>query len=392
MRVLQVCDTYPPDEGGLGSHVRRLSRQLVERGHEVTVVAVGELPSEPQPEDLFPVHRVGLSLARVPGAHEPTSPPFHPPWADPRFRRGLEELAAAFRPDVVHAHGWCVHSALRCAAPTSEHVVATLHDYNLTCPKKSLLRFDAECAEKRGPACVRCDDQLLPKRIGLAAALAVTTPILRRRIRRLIAVSGHVARQAERVGVPAGLIEVVPNFVDLPEPATASAPDPQRPYLLYVGPASPHKGRQVLLGAFATLGGDVGLRLVGGDGSASAPGIEDLGYRSGAELEELFARALALVVPSIWADPCPTVALEAMARGTPVIASASGGLTEIVEDGVTGILVPPGDAGLLGNALSRLAGDAPLRDEMGARGRERVAGFSTAAVLPRLEAIYGGAS
>lgn len=281
-----------------------------------------------------------------------------------------------------------MHSAI---AGDGVPVLATLHDYNLACPKKSLLRHGRICDPGRGPACLRCDDQNLLKRGGLAAALAVGAPRLRRRLRLLLAVSGYVAQRAQQAGIPAELLEVVPNFVDLPE-AAATAPGvaTDRPYLLYAGPAAPHKGRQVLLDAFAGLETEVTLRLAGGDGSVTAPGVEDLGYRSGPELDRLYREALLVVVPSVWADPCPTVALEAMAQGRPVIASAGGGLPEIVGDGETGLLVAPGDAIALRAAMARLLDDPDLRERMGTRGRERVRRFSTAAVLPTLEAIYAG--
>lgn len=387
MRILQVCDTYPPDSGGLGAHVRRLTQHLISRGHEVTVVAPGTDDAVGQ-ENGFQVHRVGLSLDRIPGAYEPNSPPFHPPWPDPSFVRGLRAVVGDLAPDVVHAHGWCVHSAVSPRSPSSRHVVTTLHDYGLNCPKKSLLRFDRQCGSGRGSACLRCDDQSMAKRAGLAAALIAATPLLRRRVRCFLAVSGHVAGKAEDVGVPADRLEVVPNFIDLIDGDPIAPDQSAGRYIMYAGPASPHKGRQVLLDAYGRLQSDLDLRLVGGDGSVTAPGVEDIGFRTGPELEGLFREAAMVVVPSIWADPCPTVALEAMASGRPVVASATGGLTEIVDDGVTGLLVRPGDAGQLREAIDRLAADPSVREEMGARGRERARKFSTSTVLPILEAIY----
>jgi len=387
LRILQVCDTYPPDRGGLGAHVRRLGERLVDRGHDVMVVAAGTAETE-QSGDPFPVHRVRPSFARLPGVYEPESPPFHPPWADRGFIKGVERAAAQLEPDVVHAHGWCTYSAVRCAPAWSQRVVSTLHDHGLACPKKTLLRFGRECQPARGMACLRCDDQTTLKRGGLAAALAITTPPLERRIRRLLAVSTYVAARAEEVGVSRGLLDVVPNFVDLPDPKSAGPPaDVSRPYVMYGGPVTPHKGLHVLLEAFQQVPG-VELRLAGGDGTVCAPGVVDLGYQTGEPLAALYRDALMLVVPSIWADPCPTVALEAMAWGTPVVGSALGGLTDIVDDGVTGLLVPPGEPGALREAITQLVRDPPLREQMGAQSRERVALFSTDTVIPRLETIY----
>jgi glycosyltransferase involved in cell wall biosynthesis len=95
-----------------------------------------------------------------------------------------------------------------------------------------------------------------------------------------------------------------------------------------------------------------------------------------------------VVVPSVWPDPCPTVVLEAMAAGRAVVASASGGIVDMVDDGVTGLLVPPGDAAALAAALARVADDRDALQSMGDAGRSAVAAFTTSAVVDRIEAAY----
>ncbi len=394
MRILQVTDHYPPDAGGLANHVRRLSRRLVSRGHQVLVVAAGADDAEIEDEG-FAARRVASSLSRLPGIYESGSPPFHPPWPDQAFRRGLEAAAAEFAPDVIHAHGWCAFSVAGSSGGWARRAVCTLHDYGLACPKKSLLRFDAECGPGRGRACLRCDDLALPKRAGLALALERTVPWLGQRIRMILAVSDHVSRRVAEAGVDPGLLRVIPNFIDLPGDAEAAAvdvPGADPPSILFVGPAAPHKGRQVLLEAFRSLRDrELDLKLAGGDGALVAPSVSDLGQRREAELAGLYRDALFLVVPSVWPDPCPTVALEAMAWGRPVIASATGGLTEIVEDGITGLLVPPRDSASLLRAITLLLDDPELRERLGRTAREAVARFSSDVVLPELEAVYAEA-
>ncbi len=93
-------------------------------------------------------------------------------------------------------------------------------------------------------------------------------------------------------------------------------------------------------------------------------------------------------MPSIVLDVCPTVVLEAMAAGRPVVASSSGGITDLVEDGVTGVLVPAGDAGALARAIGGLLTDPKGAAAMGRRGRERVLAFTASAVAGRVEALY----
>ena len=391
MRILQVCDHYPPDAGGLATHVRRLARHLASRGHQVEVVAVGDADGQIG-EQGFGARRVRSSFSRLPGVYEAGSPPFHPPWPDRAVGRGLEAAAESFRPDVVHAHGWCAFSVAGCSGEWARRAVCTLHDYGLACPKKSLLRFDSECAPGRGRACLRCDDLAFPKRAGLALALERTVSKLTGRMRLMIAVSDHVAGRVGEAGVDPGLLRVVPNFIDLPQEAGSAAepvPAGEKPSILFVGPAAPHKGRQVLLEAFRGLRDrGLDLNLAGGDGTLAAQAVNDLGQRPEAELAGLYRDALLLVVPSVWPDPCPTVALEAMAWGRPVIASATGGLTEIVEHGVTGLLVQPKDSAALLRAITLLLDDSELRERLGQGARNAVGRFSSEAVLPELEAIY----
>ncbi len=102
--------------------------------------------------------------------------------------------------------------------------------------------------------------------------------------------------------------------------------------------------------------------------------------------------SLAGIVPSIWPDPCPTVAMEAMAVGKPVIASRIGGLPDIVADGQTGILVPPRDADALRAALARLIDDPDLAARMGEAGRARVGAFHASTVTAAIESVYAEVS
>ena len=95
----------------------------------------------------------------------------------------------------------------------------------------------------------------------------------------------------------------------------------------------------------------------------------------------------ALLVPSLWEDPLPRSAQEGMACGLAVIASRIGGLPELIEDGLSGLLVPPGDAASLAAAIARLATEPGLRARLGSAGRERVrAEFDVRQTVERLEA------
>ena len=102
------------------------------------------------------------------------------------------------------------------------------------------------------------------------------------------------------------------------------------------------------------------------------PWIQIGGWLSGAELRAAYQLADVVAVPSIYLDPFPTVNLEAMAMGKPVVATCFGGAAEIVLDGETGFIVDPFESLELADRLGRLLEDEGLRREMGWRGRERI--------------------
>jgi glycosyltransferase involved in cell wall biosynthesis len=102
----------------------------------------------------------------------------------------------------------------------------------------------------------------------------------------------------------------------------------------------------------------------------------------------LYAAVDLVTCPSVWEDPFPTVNLEAMAAGKPVVASRVGGVPEAVDDGITGVLVEPGDDVALAAALSALIADPVRRRQLGEAGRARSGRFTSAAAAARLDELY----
>jgi len=101
-----------------------------------------------------------------------------------------------------------------------------------------------------------------------------------------------------------------------------------------------------------------------------------------------FRRCLFAILPSICLDACPTTVLEAMASGRTVVATATGGIADMIVDGENGILVPPGDDHKLAEAMARLLNDSELRARLAVGAQERVQRFTSSAVVERLEAVY----
>jgi glycosyltransferase involved in cell wall biosynthesis len=215
---------------------------------------------------------------------------------------------------------------------------------------------------------------------------------------RYIAVSRPVAEACASLAAGGERpIDLIPPFLsdDTFDPVDAVRPafvPATGDYVMFAGALGPHKGVDVLLEAWEGLGASVPLVLAGlrrHDTPLRFPeGVIVAENVPHGDVLRAWAHCAIAVVPSRWPDPCPLVALEAMAAGRPVIASAVGGLPDMVLDGTTGILVPPGDVQALRASIVQLLADPGRRASMGQAGRERAGGYSASVVVPQIEQIY----
>lgn len=199
--------------------------------------------------------------------------------------------------------------------------------------------------------------------------------------RLVICASNALADDARRLG--ATDVRVIPSGVDVPAHVGAED-DP--PHVLYAGRLSPEKGVLDLLAAANGM-----PLVVVGDGPLRRQVPQALGFLPPEELARRYARAAVVACPSR-REGFGVVAAEAMAHGRPVVASAVGGLLDLVVDGKTGLLVPPGDIRALRAALERLLDDSALRRRLGEAGRERARGqLAWGVVLDRTLEAYDDA-
>ena len=259
--------------------------------------------------------------------------------------------------DVVHVHNFfplISPSVYYAAKAQGVPVVQTLHNYRLLCPNALFFR--------EGKVCEDCLGKFIPYpgvqhgcyRENKVASGAVATMLGVHRamntwtkmVDLYICLTEFAKQKFIQAGIPAEKIVVKPNFVS-PEPTVGFG---KGGYALFVGRLSVEKGLDTLLAAWEQLGEQIPLKIVGDGPLASDvleatkrfPQIEWLGRRPMSEVHDLMGEAMFLVFPSKWYETFGRVAIEAFAKGTPVIAANIGAIAEIVAPGKTGLHFHPG--------------------------------------------------
>jgi len=400
MRILMLTQFYPPTVGGVERHVRDLSIELVARGHHIAVATLWHegMPAFEHNQGVL-VYRIRGSLQRATALFSERGRRHSPPFPDPEVLLALHRVIMHERPDIVHAHNWIVHSFTPLKTWSKAKLAVTLHDCSLICAQQRLMCHGELCS---GPAffkCLGCATGHYGCVKGVPTTLAnwFWGEVERHAVDMFLPVSQAIAEanQLDKHGLP---YRVIPNFIPndldvLPGDAhPLLAQLPGEGYLLFVGDVAADKGVEVLLRTYAELGSDLPLVLIGRtvtDFSAILPPHTQLLHSWPHEaIMSAWSRCTIALMPSICPDACPTVTMEAMAMGRPVVASRIGGLTDLVADGETGFLVPPGDSRALQQAIRCLLDDSALRERMGAKAKQRAVEFQAARVVPRIEQMY----
>jgi glycosyltransferase involved in cell wall biosynthesis len=276
----------------------------------------------------------------------------------------LQRLIEAERIEVVHCHNlfpMLSPSVLRTGS-LGAAVVVTLHNYRLLCLPATFLRDGRVCEACLGKlpwrgVRYRCYRGSTLGSGSLAASLALHRALRTfERVKLFLAVSGFLRAKHIAGGFAPERIVVKPNFA-WPSKRRRDPGD----FFLYLGRLSPEKGLYGLVKAWPRKAGR--LVLVG-DGpedrrlrEVAPPEVEFRGSLSPKDATEALRRARALVLPSLSFEGSPRTVPEAYAAGVPVVATRGGALPEVIDDGVTGLLAPPGDPSSWSDAIGRLSDD-----------------------------------
>jgi glycosyltransferase involved in cell wall biosynthesis len=335
MHILSIHNAYQI-RGGEDESCAAEQQLLREQGHEVDVYQ----------EDNARIQTLNSAHAAIKTT-----------WSAESYR-DIRRHLAQHPVDIVHIQNFfplispSVHHAAKDAGVP---VVQTLRNYRLLCPNALFFRA--------GQVCEDCLGKPIPYpgvlhgcyRESRAASAAVAAMLVAHRLLRtwietvdyFIALTEFARQKFIEGGLPAHKIVVKPNFVS-PDPGVG---DGRGGYMLYVGRLSVEKGLDTLIDAWQRLDSLVPLKIIG-DGPLSDqvkaaaqthPSIEWLGRQPMNQVHNLMGSAMAVIFPSKWYETFGRVAIEAFAKGTPVIASNIGAIAELVDSGQTGLRFRPGD-------------------------------------------------
>ncbi len=379
-----------------------LAHLFVQRGVEVEVLS--RLPAAttpPKDASPFPVHFVPYREYRNPllGVWELNY------FSPMRMANRLTMLLSSEHYDILHAHNGLSAIAVLMAKRSGANLppsVLTVRSYCHVCPLGHGLHFNrsgalrcgplrtALCVWENGPPSARLAAGLLPFTLSCLALHRLAREAVSC-FDRYICISSFLGRvMRTNLGINSELLATIPEFLDIGDLGNSTRADRRgedSKTILYVGRLVKEKGLLTLLEAFKQVAeSDARARLViVGEGGllgrlrtwSSEHRLEDrisfVGPVGHGDVADYFTEADIVVVPSLWPEPLGIVTLEALYLGKAVIATAHGGTMDILDDGVNGLLVPPGDPSALAAALLMLLNDSGLRKRLEARGPTSVA-------------------
>lgn len=388
MKILFVNSFYRPEiRGGAELTIENIASGMASRGHQCAVFTTKEAgPLSSDTVGMVRVFRIGSQ--NIYWDHRKSNPSrlrrlvwyFNDSY-NTKVQPLFKEVLRQFKPDVLSSHnlGGLSISVWDTAREANLPFIQVVHDQYLLCA--------AGAAFRNGKACItQCYSCRLLRRRHVSASRQASC---------LVGVSGYVVERLKTAGLFEGVEKRIiyneRNFPDFP----ARIPPQGSLVFGYIGAVTPQKGLDWLVDEFRAIASGSHL-LIAGSGApqylanlradASGSNITFLGHTNA---DDFYKMIDVLIVPSLWPDTLPGVAIEACARHIPVIASSIGGLPEIIKHGVNGLLCDPEDRHSLAHAMLQLMNDRSLIAFLGANCRTSIEQFASYdRMLDQYEKLY----
>jgi glycosyltransferase involved in cell wall biosynthesis len=405
MRIILCSNVYPPCFiGGAELIAHQHAKALQKVGNEVIVFA-GDFGGRTKRYecvktryDSLDVYRIGLSSVDCRAEYVNF------------FHRGVEErfyeLLDSFSPDVVNMHNIIGLSAglIHLSRLAGAKTVVTLHDHWGFCPKNTLI-------DNSGKRCLDYDscDGCVPD-VYLKGGLRIPFRIRKdyidlqlKEVDAFISPSRYLADAYTEAGFPGERITVSWNGVDVRrfESIRKKREKDSVVRFSFIGHFGEHKGVGVLIEAAKLLGARQRFRVnlvgIGEELERTRRRVEGMGFGEEVKfwgkvaygkIKDVYQETDVLILPSIWPENHPGTITESMASRTPVIASRIGGIPELVEDGLTGFLVEPGNALELADRMERFITNRELIETLGERAYVRIRHNTFENRIPKIMEVF----
>lgn len=361
MKIAMVMSTNFPPEEGIGFHVYNLSKKLIEMNHEVTVITRGSLKIE---EDFFDQ----IKILRV---------PFIPCYPLHVYFHGffVKKLIKRFDFDLIHFHNPLV-PVIKTEIPT----ITTMHGSMIE-NAKAMELIDLK--------------SFFSKILGRTISYNISKNLMKSSDV-IITISDSVAQQIEKY-YKFDRLNIIPNGVDVDKFYPVSTRDD---YIFYAGRLGHGKGIFDLLEAAKQLGDVSDIKImIAGKGELEEKirnkikneclsNVILLGHANQKEIVSLFQNAKLFVFPSLY-EGLPTVILEAMASGIPIVTTSVSGCKDLIKDGYNGLIVPPGSPDKLYKAMKILLENPNLEEYFGKNARSSAENeYSWDTISKKIEILY----
>lgn len=313
-------------------------------------------------------------------------PVFHIDEAEEERPRRIEAIIKAERPTVTYLHTTRDPAVIAAVARLGT-TIAYMHDFHPVCPglAKFFPRGQTICTRSYGPGCAamiylrRCASARHPRSVYRIMQTPPRYLAAYQQVGKVLVGSSYMKDLLIQNGLEAERITILPYFFHMPGRTTPVPMGADEPRLLFIGRLEEEKGLGFLLRALARLSRPFRL-LVAGEGSRReaygqlaqklgiAGQIDFLGWLSPEEIKGVYEEATALVFPSIWPEPFGMVGIEAFYHSRPVIAFDVGGVSDWLQDGWNGYLVPSQDVQQLAERIDYLLARPELASQMGSNG------------------------
>ena len=374
MKILLV-NKFHYIKGGSETYYFGLGELLEKSGHDVIYFSMKDDKNKPCPQEKYFVENVDFNAPM--GKFKLMKTALKMLYSR-EAKKKFKKLILDEKPDIIHLNifqsqltGSIVDVAHKYRIP----IVYTAHDLKSVCPNYQMLNHGEVCEKCLHGKYINCFKTSCMKDSRLKSLLAtMEADVYKRRktyrkMDLIITPSEFYKRKIDEAKIADCPVIHMTNF--LPQGTQYSAVSKVGDYILYFGRLSREKGIITLVEAYSRSNCDLPLYIVGtGPVKEEVEGkikelsmvdkIKLLGFKSGRELKDIVAASRCVVLPSEWYENGPYSIMEAMAAGKPVIVSNLGGLPELVDDGVTGYIVPAKDAEKLAEAIKKMS-DMPSR-------------------------------